>query len=169
MKKNYAREKLGEAIDYLRMADTALQELEPMLIHSQEEQTKNKILELFAEIRKGERTNLSEILDKLNSLGCFNNANEEDPLTALEISKDTIETFKKRQEAKDLIKEAITVGVLDAAGKERVYICVRDDNSDEGFYWVPELLDDAALDLVESGNVEMLRTAVEEARLAKNG
>ena len=65
-----------------------------------------------------------------------------------------------------LIKEAIAVGVLQAAGSKRVYVRIRDDEDE---YLAPVLLDDAALNLVDTGNVKTLQEAVENAKKESNG
>lgn len=78
---------------------------------------------------------------------------------------DNIKQFQEKLTALELIKKAIAVGVLQAAGSERVYVAMRDKDDE---YWAPLLLEDAALSLVDTGNVETLREAVETAQKESN-
>lgn len=98
-------------------------------------------------------------MQRMRELNCFEEIEEKNDY---DIAPEIIEKFTKIMEAKKIIKEAIEVGVLTAAGAHRVYMTRK---LDDGYVvWVPETLEDAARSLVESDSVKILDAAIKERK-----
>lgn len=117
------------------------------------------ISDIFDDIRCNQMHDIDEIMERLKELGALDGIPDNASLD------DNIKQFQEKLTALELIKKAIAVGVLQAAGSERVYVAMRDKDDE---YWAPLLLEDAALSLVDTGNVETLREAVETAQKESN-
>lgn len=136
--------------------------LEKTLRENITEEDASELSDIFNDIRGGKDEDVDDIMRKLYDI----NEICELPYDIVHFDDDVIEKAKKLAAAKELINEAIKKGVLQAAGKERVYICVSEngsENDEESFFWEPILLDEAAADLLENEGYEVLKKAVDEA------
>lgn len=156
------RERISTALNMLGEVDTIMKTLEDDI----SEQSKvsyygyESIVDIFDDIRCNQMHDINEIMNRLEELGALDNLPDD---TSLD---DNIKRFQEKLSAIELIKEAIAVGVLRAAGSKRVYIAWRDEEEE---YWAPMLLDDAALSLVDTESVDILRKTVEQAKKEING
>ena len=162
------QEKIEYVLNLLNQVNTVTEELENSLT----ETTKKNVPELsaiFDDIRQNQMHDVQDIMTAFDELGVLDELPDAHPLLSpFDVDEETIRKVGLKMEAANVIKEAIAAGVLDAAGTERVYVCISEDGTEENSYWEPVLLDEAASSLVESGNVEMLKKAVEEAKEKKN-
>lgn len=136
--------------------------LEKTLRENITEEDASELSDIFNDIREGKDEDVDDIMRKLYDI----NEICELPYDIVHFDDDVIEKAKKLMAAKELINEAIKKGVLQAAGKERVYICVSEngsENDEESYFWEPILLDEAAADLLKNGGYEVLKKAVDEA------
>lgn len=156
------REKIQTALNMLGEVDTIMKTLEDEI----SEQSKvsyygyESISDIFSDIRCNQMHDIDEIMGSLEELGALDSLPDD---TSLD---DNIKRFQEKLSAIELIKEAIAVGVLRAAGSKRVYVAWCDEEEE---YWAPMLLDDAALSLVDTGSVDILRQTVEQAKKEING
>ena len=162
--KKTVRQQISTMLNMLAEVNESSAELEEALADEVKGGTEPEIYELFDDIRCNQIHDIDEIMGRLKEIGALKSLPDE-----FEINQEILEKFKARLEAKELIKEAISLGVLQAAGSKRVYVYMHDgdDDSEESGYWVPELLDDAALSLAETNSIEMLRERVEEVKKVK--
>lgn len=117
------------------------------------------LMELFTKVKKHEIEDAKTLMQYMQELRCFEEIEEKNDY---DIAPEIIEKFNKTMEAKEIIKEAIEVGVLNAAGAHRVYVNMKLDDGD--VVWVPQTLEDAARSLVESNSVELLSNAIKERK-----
>lgn len=161
------QEKIEYVLNLLNQVNTVTEELENTLT-----ETKKDVPELsaiFDDIRQNQMHDVKDIMAAFDELGVLDELPDAHPLLSpFDVDEETIRKVSLKMEAVNVIKEAIAAGVLDAAGTERVYVCISEDGTEENSYWEPVLLDEAASSLVESGNVEMLKKAVEEAKEKKD-
>lgn len=118
-----------------------------------------ELMELFTKVKNHEIEDAKTLMRCMQELSCFEEIREK---VDCDIAPEIIEKFNKIMEAKEIIKEAIEVGVLTAAGAHRVYVNMKLDDGD--VVWVPETLEDAARSLVESDNVELLSNEIKERK-----
>ena len=123
------------------------------------EASNEELMELFTKVKNHEIEDAKTLMQCMRDLSCFEEIKEK---VDLNIAPEIIEKFNKIMEAKDIIKEAIEVGVLTAAGAHRVYVSMKLDDGD--IVWVPQTLEDAARSLVESDSVELLSNAIKERK-----
>lgn len=117
------------------------------------------LMELFTKVKNHEIEDAKTLMQRMRELNCFEEIEEKNDY---DIAPEIIEKFTKIMEAKKIIKEAIEVGVLTAAGAHRVYMTRK---LDDGYVvWVPETLEDAARSLVESDSVKILDAAIKERK-----
>lgn len=117
------------------------------------------LMELFTKVKKHEIEDAKTLMQYMQELRCFEEIEEK---VDCNITPEIIEKFNKTMEAKEIIKEAIEVGVLNDAGAHRVYVNMKLDDGD--VVWVPQTLEDAARSLVESNSVELLSNAIKERK-----
>lgn len=156
------RERIQTALGMLGEVDAIMKELEKDISGTSKISYYGyeSIYDIFDDIRCNQMHDIDEIMDRLEKLGALDGLPDD---TSLD---DNIKRFQEKLSAIKLIKEAIAVGVLQAAGSKRVYVRIRDDEDE---YLAPVLLDDAALNLVDTGNVKTLQEAVENAKKESNG
>lgn len=156
------RERIQTALSMLGEVDAIMKELEKDISGTAKISYYGyeSIYDIFDDIRCNQMHDIDEIMDRLEKLGALDGLPDD---TSLD---DNTKRFQEKLSAIELIKEAIAVGVLQAAGSERVYVGIRNDEDE---YLAPVLLDDAALNLVDTGNVKTLQEAVENAKKESNG
>ena len=80
---------------------------------------------------------------------------------------DDIPSYEELKKTGELIKEAVTLGILtDNEDHQYVYLNVQLPNG--SVVWQPYSFLEATIDLVKSGNVELLENAVKEKKKEKN-
>lgn len=161
------QEKIEYVLNLLNQVNTVTEELENTLTETKKDVP--KLSAIFDDIRQNQMHDVKDIMAAFDELGVLDELPDAHPLLSpFDVDEETIRKVSLKMEAANVIKEAIAVGVLDAAGTERVYVCISEDGTEENSYWEPVLLDEAASSLVENGNVEMLKKAVEEAKEKKD-
>lgn len=158
------KNQIQEALDALDRVNTIMQNLEEEM----EQRTDNieGLYKLFDDIRSNQMHDIYEIMHEFENIGAledipYDKENSEEEERKIEAG---IEKYMEVVRAEELIKEAISVGVLDAAGPERVYVLNSDDGEEENSYWMPLPLHKAAQSLVLSGAYDDVKTAVEEKK-----
>lgn len=161
--KQKLQKKIEDVLKLLDQVNTLTEELENTLNENEIDASK-----IFNDIRQNRMHDINGIMMEFDKLGVLDKLPDAPPLHySFGLDEETIRKAGLKMEAANVIQEAIKVGVLDAAGSERVYVCIDEDGTEENSYWEPVLLDEAASSLVETGNVEMLKKAVEEAKEKK--
>lgn len=156
------RERIQTVLNMLGEVDAIMEELKDNF----SEQAKvsyygyESMSDIFHDIQCNQMHDIDEIMTRLDELGALDGLPDDTDIN------DNINRFKEKLSAIELIKEAIVVGVLQAAGSKMVYVACRNKEEE---YWAPVLIEDAALNLVDTGNVETLREAVENAKKESNG
>lgn len=153
-----------DALDALDRANTILKTLEEEM----EQRTDNieGLYKLFDDIRSNQMHDIYEIMREFEDMGALENVpdGEDDSDDINKKVEEGVEKYMEIVRAEALIKEAISVGALDAAGPGRVYVSKSDDGTEENAYWMPVPLHKAAQSLVLCGAYEELKAAVEKKK-----
>lgn len=168
--KKAIRSQVQDALDALKRANTIMSNLEKEM--TKRADCPEGLYELFDDIRSNQMHDIYEIMREFEDIGALEDIpdGEDDSEEVQKKVEEGVKKFMKVVRAEELIKEAISVGVLEAAGPGRVYILTSDDGKEENSYWMPLSLHDAAQGLVQNNAYEVVMAAVEEkkAEMKKN-
>lgn len=160
--KQSIRNQVQDALDALDRVNTIMENLEESM--SKTAENEDVLHNLFDEIRSNQIHDIYEIMREFEDVGALQSIPEEEAKNDLDLTKEIMEVgekLKKVREVNDLINEAIAVGLLIRAGKDRVYVPISEDGDE---YWMPLTIPEAVRGLSESDQYEEFKAEVEKRK-----